>query len=149
MKRRVKVCLTGVSEKLTDEAEKKLNNSEESILEPVCDNGHTLEYYEDIGMPQNKIPKELIERKKTFELGIQLEDDDYEEVLFEVVVYEDEVTHIAQDIETETTLIYLKNLLIIRVLEEPFEINSIINYTFLNWFERKWLDLRTLFRKDE
>lgn len=133
---RLRLCLTGVAEKLTDEAEKKLDDSEDNILEPVCDNGHTLEYYEDIGFPQDKIPKELIKRQKDFDLGIELGDEDYVEVLSEVVVYEDEIANIIQDVETETSLIFLKNLLTIRVLETPFEIDDMIDYLRMSWFEK-------------
>ena len=136
MGNRLRLCLTGVGEKLTDEAEKKLDDSEDNILEPVCDAGRTVEDYVNMGFPQDKIPKELIKRQKDFELGIELGDEDYVEVLSEVIVYEDEITNITQDVETETSLIFLKNLLTIRVLETPFEIDSIINYLRMSWFER-------------
>lgn len=136
MKNRLRLCLTGVGERLTDEAEKKLDDSEDNISEPVCDAGRTVEDYISMGFPQDKIPKELIQRQKDFELGIELGDEDYVEVLSEVIVYEDEITNITQDVETETSLIFLRNLITVRVLETPFEIDSMIDYLRMSWFDR-------------
>lgn len=127
MVNRLRLQLTGFSKVLTEEAEKRLEASEESILEPVCDNGHTLEYYESMGFAQHKIPKELIERQKDFELGIEIdEDNDYEDLLSEVVIYEDEISVIIEDAQMEVTIIYLRNLMKITVREKPFEINLMI-----------------------
>lgn len=126
MANRIRLRLTGISKKLTEEAEKRLDESQESILEPVCDSGHSLEYYETIGFPQHKIPKELIERQKDFELGIELNDEDYEEVISQVVLYEDEISLITEDVENNNTILYLRNLIKLSVKEKPFEIDELI-----------------------
>jgi hypothetical protein len=148
MENRIRLCLTGVLEKLTDEAEKKLDTYEETILEPTCENGRTVEDYKNLGFPDDKIPKDLLKKQKDFELGIKLKDEDYEEVLSDVVLYEDEIVLMAEDVETNSTVIHLKNLLTVRVLEKPFEIDAVIDYMKMNWFNKKYLLLINFLRKN-
>ncbi len=145
--KRLRLSLTGVAEILTEEAESKLEASEDGVLAPTCDNGRTLEDYENLGFPQNKIPKELIERTKEFEQGVELNDDDYEEIESDVVIYEEEIVMMVENVLEGTTSIFLKNGLNIRVAESPFEIDSYIDYLRMSWFEKKFNLFLSFFRR--
>jgi hypothetical protein len=145
--KRIRLHLTGIVEALTESAEKKLETSEENILEPVCDNGYNLAWYEDMGIKQDRIPKELIERQKEYELGVELKDEDYEEVYSDVSIYEDEIVFKITD-ENKTTL-FVKGGYTISVLESCFEIDGMIDYLRMNWLERNWLLLINFFRRKD
>lgn len=129
---KIRLKLTGMSTELTESAEKRLEEIEDNILEPVCDNGRNLSWYEDMGFSQNKIPKELIERQKDFELGVEFKDEDYEEVYSDVSLYEDEIVFKVTDIN-KTTL-YIRGGFTISVLETCEEIDDMVDYIKMNWF---------------
>jgi len=141
--KRIRLRLTGIGETLTETAEKRLEASEDNILLPTCDNGRTMEDYETLGFPQDKIPKELIQRQKDYELGIELKDEDYEEVYSDVSIYEDEIIFKVTD-EDKTTL-FVKGGYTINVLETCEEIDYIVDFLRLNWFERNWMLFLNLF----
>jgi len=143
--KRIRLRLTGIGETLTETAEKRLEASEDNILLPVCDNGRTMEDYETLGFPQDKIPKELIQRQKDYELGIELKDEDYDKVYSDVSLYEDQILFKVTD-EYNTTL-FIKGGFTISVLETCEEIDYIVDYLSLNWFERNWLLFLNLFRR--
>jgi hypothetical protein len=143
--KRIRLQLTGLREILTESAEKKLEETENNILEPVCDNGYNLAWYEDMGIKQDKIPKELIERQKNFELGVELKDEDYKEVYSDVSIYEDEIVFKITDFE-KTTL-YVRGGFIISVLESCDKIDARVDYIRMNWFLKQWYLFLTFFRR--
>ena len=142
--KRIRLNLTGIGEILTESAEKRLEQAEENILEPTCDNGKTLSWYEDMGI---KPPKDLQDKIKEFEQGVKLEDDDFEEITSEVIVYEDQIKLIVEDSLTKTTTIFLKDGLTVRVLESALEIDSYLDYIQMSWIEKKISVLLSFFRQ--
>ena len=58
--KRIKLRLTGVSDVITEAAEKKLEKGE-TYQVPTCNNGKTAEFYDDIGIP---LPPDLVEKLK-------------------------------------------------------------------------------------
>jgi hypothetical protein len=120
--RRKRILLTGVGEQLTESAEKKLEQKE-SYQTPTCSNGKTSQWYEDIGIP---IPPDLVQKLKEQDQGIELEDEDYEEVHSEIMVYIDQIKFIVSD--DEATTIFLKDDLRITVLETVEDIDFFLDY---------------------
>jgi Protein of unknown function (DUF2384) len=143
--KRIRLQLTGFGEELTESAEKKLKETEDNILEPVCDNGHNLSWYEDMGIKQDKIPKELIERQKDFELGVELKDEDYEEVYSDVSIYEDEI--VFKVTNSQKTILYVRGGYTVSVLESCDEIDTMVDYLRMNWFLKQWYIFLTFFAK--
>jgi len=127
--KRIRLSLTGVGEVLKESAEKKLEK-ESSI--PRCDSGHTREFYEDLNIPENKIPKELIEREKNQD--VELEDDDFEMVTSDIIVYEDQIKFMVTD--DEFTTIFLNDGLNLTVLETSEEIDYYIDFMERTWFDK-------------
>jgi hypothetical protein len=142
--KKIKLRLTGVGSVLTEAAEKKLEASEENVLQPTCDNGRTMEDYENLNFPQDKIPKELIQRQKEYELGVKLEDQDFEEIYSDVSIYAEDILLMVED--EDLTTIFLRNSDIrLTVLETVEEIDSFIEYLSLNSFLRWWLGFKISF----
>lgn len=136
--KRIRLSLTGVAEVVTEAAEKKLEK-ENSV--PRCDAGHTREFYEDLNVPEHKLPKELLEREK----GVELEDEDFEQVTSDIVVYESEIKLMVTD--DEFTTIFLQDGLTITVLETSEEIDYYLDYMERNWFEKIRDSVLAFFRR--
>src|SRR6187402_1529183 len=98
MKKRIRLPLTGVSEVVTEAAEKKLEK-EDSYQVPRCDNGLTEEQYISMEVP---IPPELEERLKKQDSGIELDDEDFEVITSEVLLWEDQIKVMTSDGEFTT-----------------------------------------------
>lgn len=113
--KRQKLLLTGLGAVLTEEAKKKLEEVEEDSLSP--------EQRENLGLPALK------------EQEIALEDEDYEDVYSEVLVYTDQIQLISGD--AEATVIFLKDGITVTVTESVDEIYSYIDYLERGWFERQ------------
>jgi hypothetical protein len=97
--------------------------------------------YENLNFPQDKIPKELIQRQKEYESGVKLEDQDFEEVYSDVSVYAEDILLMVQD--EDLTTIFLRNSDIrLTVLETVEEIDSFIEYLSLNSFQRWWIGFK-------
>ncbi len=121
--KRIRLNLTGVGEVLKESAEKKLE-SNNSV--PRCDSGHTREFYEDLNIPENKIPKELLEREKNQDKEIELEDDDFEMVTSDVLIYEDQIKVMVTD--ADFTTVFLHDGLTLTVLETVEEIDFYLSF---------------------
>lgn len=142
--KRIRLRLTGIGETLTESAEKKLEEAEDNILEPTCENGKSLSWYEDMAI---KPPKDLVDKLKEFESGVKLEDDDYEEVYSDVSLYEDEILFKVTT-EDKTTL-FIKGGFTINVLESCEEIDLYVDFHNLSWIDKKYLLFLNLFRRKE
>lgn len=142
--KRIRLRLTGIGEALTKSAEKKLEEAEDNILEPTCENGKNLSWYEDMAI---KPPKDLVDKLKEFESGVKLEDDDYEEVYSDVSLYEDEILFKVTT-EDKTTL-FIKGGFTIDVLESCEEIDLYVDFHNLSWFEKKYLLFLNFFRRKQ
>jgi hypothetical protein len=142
--KRIRLNLTGIGETLTESAEKKLEAAEDNILEPTCEDGKSLSWYEDMAI---KPPKDLVDKLKEFESGVKLEDEDYEEVYSNVSVYEDEILFKVTT-EDKTTL-FIKGGFTIDVLESCEEIDLYVDFHNLSWFEKKYLLFLNFFRRKE
>lgn len=142
--KRIKLHLTGVGETLTQAAEKKLDVAEENILQPTCDNGRTMEDYENLNFPQDKIPKELIQRQKEYESGVRLEDEDFEPVYSDVSLYESDILLMVED-EDLTTIFLRDSGIKLTVLETVEEIDDYISYLSLSSFQKWWLGFKLSF----
>lgn len=124
---RKRILLTGVGEILTESAEKKLEQKD-SYQIPTCDNGNTAEWYENIGIP---LPPELAKKLKEQDKGIELEEEDYEEVHSEIMVWVDQIKLIVTD--RELTTIFLEGDLTVTVLETVDEIDNYLDYLEMSW----------------
>lgn len=113
--KRQKLLLTGLGAVLTEEAKKKLEEVEEDSL--------SAEQRENLGLPALK------------EQEVALEDEDYEDVYSEVLVYTDQIQLISGDVEA--TVIFLKDGITVTVTESVDEIYSYIDYLERGWFERQ------------
>ena len=136
MTKRKRLYLTGVGEVLTESAEKKLEQGN-SNREPTCSNGKNEEWYLDMGIP---IPKDLEEKLNQQDKVIKLEDDDFEEIYTEIMVYLDEIRLVVTD--RGLTTVFLKDDLTITVTETSDEIDSYIDYLEMT----KWEHLKVYFR---
>lgn len=131
--KRKRLLLTGFGEILKESAEKRLENQENSV--PRCDAGHTREFYEDLNVPENKFPKELLEREK----ASVVEDDDFEEIYTEIMVYLDDIKLAVTD--RGLTTVFLNDDLTITVTETVDEIDN-----YIDWLEMtKWDKFKTDF----
>jgi len=136
--KRYRILLTGVGSQLTELAEKKLDEKE-SYKIPTCSNGKTASWYEDIGIP---IPSDLAQKLKEQEQGVELDDEDYEEVHSDIMVYTDEIKLIVSDYEGTT--IFLKDDLRITVLESVEDIDLYLDFIERSWFTKQ-KDLFSMF----
>lgn len=113
--KRQKLLLTGLGAVLTEEAKKKLEEVEEDSL--------SAEQRENLGLPALK------------EQEVALEDEDYEDVYSEVMVYVDQIQLMSGDVDA--TIIFLKDGITVTVTESVDEIYSYIDYLERGWFERQ------------
>lgn len=113
--KRQKLLLTGLGAVLTEEAKKKLEEIEEDSL--------SAEQRENLGLPALK------------EQEVALEDEDYEDVYSEVLVYVDQIQLMSGDVDA--TIIFLKDGITVTVTESVNEIYSYIDYLERGWLERQ------------
>lgn len=115
--------LTGVGEVLTKEAQEKLDKENTTVVfeDLTCENGKKRSWYEDMGM---NVPKDLIEKEKNFENGIELEDEDYESLETPLRIYEDEI--VAYVTSEDTTLIFTRTGITFTVRETVEDIDRLI-----------------------
>lgn len=139
--KRIRLSLTGIGEVLTEAAEKRLEKGD-SYQTPTCSNGKTVEFYEDIGIP---IPSELIDKLKKQEKGTELEDEDFEMVTSDILVYEDQIKLLVTD--DEFTTIFLNDGLTITVLETTEEIDFYLDFLHRTWFEKLKDSVYLFFRR--
>lgn len=132
--------LTGFGEILKESAEKKLEQGNSSKT-PTCDNGKTAEWYEDMALP---IPRELEERLDKQDGVIQLEDEDFEEIYTEIMVYSEDIKLAVTD--RGLTTVFLKDDLTITVIETAEEIDDYLSYLEMNWFDRLRVDFSLFIR---
>lgn len=133
---RLRLHLTGVGSVIVDR-EKEVTNTI-----PRCDNGLTMEQYEDLNIPYNKIPQELKDRKKA-------QDDEeleVEEVYSGIIIFYDQIKLIVEDDEGYT-VIFLEDGLTVEVLETALEIDSYIDYIQMSWLEKQGQYLLAFWRK--
>lgn len=127
MKKRVRITLTGVGEVVVEK------NKDKQDGVPRCDNGYDREFYEELGVPENKIPQELKDRE-----GVTSTEEDglVEEIYSEVVLFCDQIKCLVEDPDGYTT-IFLDDGLMITVTESALEIDSYLDYMEMSWFEKK------------
>ena len=113
--KRQKLLLTGLGAVLTEEAKKKLEEVEEDSL--------SAEQRESLGLPALK------------EQEVALEDEDYEDVYSEVMVYVDQIQLMSGDVDA--TIIFLKDGITVTVTETVDEIYSYIDYLERGWLEKQ------------
>ena len=113
--KRQKLLLTGLGAVLTEEAKKKLEEVEEDSL--------SAEQRESLGLPALK------------EQEVALEDEDYEDVYSEVMVYVDQIQLMSGDVDA--TVIFLKDGITVTVTETVEEIYNYIDYLERGWLERQ------------
>ena len=113
--KRQKLLLTGLGAVLTEEAKNKLEEIEEDSL--------SAEQRENLGLPALK------------EQEVALEDEDYEEVYSEVMVYVDQIQLMSGDVDA--TVIFLKDGITVTVTETVEEIYNYIDYLERGWLERQ------------
>jgi len=139
--KRIRLSLTGIAEVVTEAAEKKLEK-EDSYQVPTCDNGLTEEQYQDLGIP---LPDSLVQKLKKLEYGVELEDEDFEQVTSDIVVYEDQIKVMVTD--DEFTTIFLQDGLTITVLETSEEIDFYLDFLTRTWFEKLRDSVSLFFRR--
>lgn len=138
--KRVKLHLTGVGETLTQAAEKKLETGEDYQV-PTCKNGLTEEQYIDLGV---KLPEDLIKKIKQQEKGVELKEEDFEDVYSDVSVYAEDILLMVSD-EDLTTIFLRDSDIRLTVLETVDEIDDYISYLSLNSFQKWWLVFKVSF----
>lgn len=127
--------LTGVGEVLKEEVK-------EQDGVPRCDNGKTREFYEDLGVPEERIPQELKEREQ--DINIFDDDDSYEEVYSKVgVYYKDILLMIKGD---KTTTIFIRNSDLTLSVKETIEDIETLS---LNWFGRLKIKINRLINREK
>lgn len=123
--KRIRLNLTGVGSVVIDK-EKKSDGI------PRCNNGQTREFYEDLGLPEDKIPQEIKDKEK-----LQNDDEfETEEVYSDVIVFYDQIKLIVEDDENYTT-IFLEDGLMVEVLETALEIDTYLDYIQMSWLDKK------------
>ena len=132
---RLRLHLTGVGSVVVDKEDKS-----DGI--PRCNNGHTREFYEDLGLSEDKIPQEIKDKEKS-------QDDEeleVEEVYSDIVIFYDQIKLIVEDDEGYT-VIFLEDGLTVEVLETALEIDSYIDYIQMSWLEKQGQYLLAFWRK--
>ena len=137
--KRIKLRLTGVSDVITEAAEKKLEKGE-TYQVPTCNNGKTAEFYDDIGIP---LPPDLVEKLKKQDKGIELSSEDFEEEYSDISIYDDEIVFKVTD--AEGTVLFVRGGHTLQVLETVDEIDSYIDYMSLSSFEKWWIGFKIAF----
>jgi hypothetical protein len=135
--KKIKLHLTGCGTVLTEAAEKKLETGEDYQI-PTCSNGKTSEFYDDIGIP---LPEDLVEKLKKQDKGVELEDQDFEEIYSDVSIYAEDIILMVED-EGLTTLFVRNSDLKVTVLETVNQIDEYIEYMSLNSFQKAWMGLK-------
>jgi hypothetical protein len=122
------ITVLGVGSILTKEAEEKLFNEE--FEEPTCSNGHTREFYQDLGVREEDMPESLLENERRFDE----EDLETEEIFSKVVIFTDEISfYLEFKIEEEGketknyTKFFMKSNMIITVAETIEQITEKLN----------------------
>ena len=134
MAKRIRLNLTGVGEVVINES----NRNDYGI--PKCNNGHSREFYEDLGLSEDKIPQEIKDKEKALD-NIE---EEVEEVYSDIIVYEDQIKAVIEDDEGYTT-IFLKDGLLLTVLESALDIDSYLDYVQLSWIEKRLLLFKSFF----
>ena len=123
------ITLVGVGSVLTKEAEEKLFNEE--FEEPTCSNGHTREFYQDLGVREEDMPESLLENERRLD---EEEDLETEEVFSKAVIFTDEIAfYLEFKVEEEGketkdyTKIFMKNNMIITVAETIEQVTEKLN----------------------
>lgn len=138
--KKIKLSLTGCGSVLTEAAEKKLETQEDYQI-PTCDNGKNADWYDDMNIP---LPDSLVKKIKQQETGVELKDEDFEEVYSDVSLYESDILLMIED--EDLTTIFLRNSDIrLTVLETVEDIDDYISYLSLNSFQRWWLGFKISF----
>lgn len=137
--KRKRLLLTGYGEVLKESAEKRLEKQENAV--PRCDAGHTREFYQDLDIPEDKIPQSLKDREKE----LDVEDDDYEEVYTEIMVYLDDIKLAVTD--RDLTTIFLNDDLTLTVTETVEEIDNYIDWLEMNWWDKFKADYSIFLRR--
>lgn len=138
--KRLKLHLTGVGETLTQAAEKKLETQEDYQI-PTCDNGKNADWYDTMNIP---LPESLIKKIKQQEKGVELKEEDFEEVYSDVSLYESDILLMVSD-EDLTTIFLRDSDIRLTVLETVVEIDDYISYLSLNSFQKWWLGFKISF----
>jgi hypothetical protein len=138
--KKTKLHLTGIGKDLKESAKKKLEKSDGI---PRCDSGLTREQYEDLNIPEDKIPQELKDREKEVELD---DEEDFEEIYSLVSIYAEDILLMVTD-DLETTIFLRDSDLTISVVETADEIDAYIEYLNLSWFERLKISVSKLFSR--
>ena len=133
--KRTKLILTGVGSVVVDKEDKS-----DGI--PRCNNGFTREFYEDLGLVEDKIPQEIKDKEKAQDN----EELELEEVYSDIIVFYDQIKLIVEDDEGYTT-IFLEDGLMVEVLETALEIYNYMDYIQMNWFEKLKLSFLSFWRK--
>lgn len=133
--KRTRLILTGVGSVVVDKEDKS-----DGI--PRCNNGHSREFYQDLGLPEEKIPQEIKDKEKA-QYNEELE---LEEVYSDIIVFYDQIKLIVEDDEGYTT-IFLEDGLMVEVLETAIEIDNYMDYIQMNWFEKLKLSFLSFWRK--
>lgn len=128
--KKIKLRLTGVGETLTQAAEKKLEQSEDYQV-PTCKNGLTEEQYIDLGV---KLPEDLVQKLKEQDKGVELEDQDFEEIYSDISIYNTDILFKVSD--EEVTTIFVKGGYTLSVLETCDEIDEYEELMSRNWLEK-------------
>lgn len=130
--KRIRLQLTGVGSVLTELAKKKIEKKENYQVSK-CNNGHTVEFYDDLGVD---IPPELEAKLKKQDKGIKLEGDDFKEVYSDVSLYEDDILFKITDDEGITTLFLRNSDITLTVLETCDQIDDYIDCQNKSWIGR-------------
>ncbi len=139
--KRIRINLTGVGNVIV---EPQGNKKEDSV--PRCNNGLTMEQYVDLNIPYDKIPQELKDREKA--LDNEYEEIEVEEVYSDVIVYEDEIKAIIENNDDDGyTTIFLRDGLLITVLESALEIDSYLDFVHMSWWDKKMIVFKSFFRR--
>ncbi len=120
MKRKL-LKLTGIGEVLTKEAQDKLDSAQNTLVfeDLTCSNGYKREWYESMNIP---IPDDLKEKEKEFELGVELEDEDYEILEYPCRIFQDEIVGYVHS--KDDTIIFTKTGLTFTVKDKVEEIDQ-------------------------
>lgn len=133
MTKRIRLNLTGVGSVVVDK-----ENKSDGI--PRCNNGFTREFYEDLGLVEDKIPQEIKDKEKAQDD----EEIEVEEVYSDVIIFYDQIKLIIEDDEGYTT-IFLEDGLMVEVVETALEIDSYIDYIQMSWIEKQFLLFKSFF----
>jgi hypothetical protein len=133
--KRKRLFLTGVGDIIIE-----MNKNSDGV--PKCNSGHTREFYENLGLSEDKIPQEIKDKEKEGE-NIKIKT---EEVFSDIIIYEDDIKLIVEEDDGYTT-IFLKGGMLVTVVESAFDIDNYIEMLTMGWFETEWMLLKEKFRR--